>query len=80
MLTDIEIKNFRGFRSLKMNNLGRITLVGGRNGVGKTALLEALWMLSAPDLPDLSDRINEMRGLPSMGRDSVFQACSSITI
>ena len=73
MLTDIEVKNFRGFRSLKMNNLGRITLVGGRNGVGKTALLEALWMLSAPDLPDLSDRINEMRGLPSMGRDSVFR-------
>ena len=73
MLTDIEIKNFRGFRSLKMNNLGRITLVGGRNGVGKTALLEALWMLSAPDLPELSERMNEMRGLPSQGRDSVFQ-------
>lgn len=42
MLTEIEVKNFRGFRSLKMNDLGRITLVGGRNGVGKTALLEAL--------------------------------------
>ena len=72
MLTDIEVKNFRGFRSLKMNDLARITLVGGRNGVGKTALLEALWILSGPDIPELSERINEMRGLPSLGPDSVF--------
>ena len=35
MLTDIEVKNFRGIRSLKMNDLGRITLVGGRNGSGQ---------------------------------------------
>ena len=72
MLTDIEVKNFRGFRSLKMNDLGRVTLVGGRNGVGKTALLEALWMLGGPDLPELGERINEMRGLPSFGPDFAF--------
>lgn len=73
MLTDIEVKNFRGFRSLKMNDLGRITLVGGKNGVGKTALLEALWIFSGPDLPELGERINEMRGLPSQGLESAFQ-------
>ena len=73
MLTDIEVKNFRGFRSLKMNNLGRVTLVAGKNGVGKTALLEALWMLSAPDLPaELTERIGELRGLPSSGPDFAF--------
>ena len=72
MLTDIEVKNFRGFRSLKMNDLGRITLIGGKNGVGKTALLEALWILSGPDLPELGERINVMRGLPSFDPDSVF--------
>ena len=72
MLTDIEVKNFRGFRSLEMNDLGRVTLIGGRNGVGKTALLEALWILSGPDLPELGERINEMRGLPSFDPDSVF--------
>lgn len=73
MLTHIEVKNFRGFHSLKMNELGRITLVAGKNGVGKTALLEALWILSGPDLPELSERINGLRGLPSLGPDSVFQ-------
>ena len=72
MLTDIRVKNFRGLRSLTLDQLGRITLVGGKNGVGKTALLEALWMLSGPDLPELSGRINAMRGLPSLGPESIF--------
>ena len=72
MLTDIRVKNFRGLRSLTLDRLGRITLVGGKNGVGKTALLEAIWMLSGPDLPELSQRINSMRGLPSFGPESIF--------
>ena len=73
MLTDIEVKNFRGFPSLKMNNLGRITLIGGKNGVGKTALLEALWMLGAPDLPsELTQRMGELRGLPASGPAFMF--------
>ena len=72
MLTDIEVKNFRGIRSLEMKDLGRITLIGGKNGVGKTAFLEALWILSGPDLPELSERMNALRGLPSMGPDSTF--------
>ena len=73
MLTDIKVKNFRGLRSLTLDQLGRITLVGGKNGVGKTALLEALWLLSGPDLPELSERINTMRGLPLLGPNYIFQ-------
>ena len=73
MLTEIEVKNFRGIRSLEMNDLGRITLVGGRNGVGKTALLEALWTLGTSDLPaELTELIGELRGLPTMGPYSGF--------
>ena len=41
--------------------------------MGKTALLEALWMLSAPDLPgELTERLGELRGLPSTGPDLAF--------
>ena len=72
MLTRLAVKNFRGLRSLELEQLGRITLIGGKNGTGKTALLEALWLLSGPDLPELGQRINAMRGLPPLSPDSVF--------
>jgi len=38
----IQIKNFRCFDFLKVENLTRINLIGGDNNVGKTAFLEAL--------------------------------------
>jgi hypothetical protein len=45
MVKSIEIKNFKCFKELKVEDLGRITLLGGRNNVGKTAFLEALFLL-----------------------------------
>ena len=72
MLTSLTVKNFRNLRSVTLEQLGRLTLIGGKNGVGKTALLEALWMLSGPDLPELSGRINALRGFPLLSPDTVF--------
>ena len=45
--------------------------------MGKTALLEALWMLSAPDLPgELTERLGELRGLPShLDLTLLFMTC-----
>jgi hypothetical protein len=40
-LTSLRIQNFRGFRDLKINQLGRVNLIVGKNNVGKTSLLEA---------------------------------------
>lgn len=44
-LLNLQIKGFRGLRELTIPNLGRVTLLVGRNGVGKTTILEAvkLW-------------------------------------
>jgi predicted ATPase len=44
VIEEVTIKNFKCFRELSLSDLGRITLIGGRNNVGKTALLEALFM------------------------------------
>ena len=41
-LPSLSINNFRGIRSLKINNFGRVTLLAGQNGVGKTTVLEAI--------------------------------------
>ena len=72
MLTSLTVKNFRNLRSITLERLGRLTLIGGKNGVGKTALLEVLWLLSGPDLPELSARINALRGFPIISPDTVF--------
>ena len=46
MLSSVRIRGYRTFRDLKINRLGRINLFTGKNNVGKTALLEALFLLS----------------------------------
>jgi hypothetical protein len=43
-LNSLEVRNFRGFEHLKIESLGRVNLVVGKNNVGKTSLLEALWL------------------------------------
>ena len=42
MLCSLEITNFRTFSHLVIERLGRVNLIVGKNGVGKTTLLEAL--------------------------------------
>jgi AAA15 family ATPase/GTPase len=44
LLNSLEIKNFRAFEHLKIEKLGRVNLIVGRNSIGKTALLETLWV------------------------------------
>jgi len=57
MITDVLIKNFKCFRNLIVPELGRITLIGGRNNVGKTALLEALFLFL--DMPNPVTVLNQ---------------------
>lgn len=46
-LPSLEIKGFRGIADLSVPRLGRVTLVAGVNGVGKTTLLEAVRVYAA---------------------------------
>jgi hypothetical protein len=45
MLRFLHIKNFRLFRDLKIEPLNGINLIAGENNSGKTAMLEALYLL-----------------------------------
>jgi len=68
MYTSFGIKNFRRIEELAVEPLARVNLIAGKNNVGKTALLEALWLYSGPNLPDLGDRLARFRGIP--GQDT----------
>jgi predicted ATPase len=63
MYKSLHIQNFRCFRDLRIEPLGRVNLVAGKNGVGKTTLLEAIFLLSGPGRPELRFSIRGGRGL-----------------
>lgn len=44
MLSSFRVQNFKCFEDLRLEGLGRINLIAGANNVGKTALLEALYL------------------------------------
>jgi hypothetical protein len=45
-LPSLEVHNFRAFEHLKIEHLGRVNLVTGRNNVGKTSVLEAIHLFA----------------------------------
>jgi predicted ATPase len=63
MIRSIEIRNFRCFKHLKLENVSRLNVIVGDNGVGKTTLLESIFLpLSATT--KLALRYRAQRGLP----------------
>lgn len=67
MLERLRIRNYRAFRDLEVPRLSRVNLVAGRNNVGKTSLLEAVFLLAGAGRPALSMNGNILR---AAGRDS----------
>lgn len=57
MLTQVNLSNFRGFKSLALPELKRVNLIVGHNNSGKTSLLEALLLICEPY------RIHQLPGL-----------------
>ena len=47
MLERLHVRSFRGLRDLEIKRFGRINLVAGKNNVGKTTLLEAIFLLGS---------------------------------
>jgi AAA15 family ATPase/GTPase len=66
MFTKLEINNFRGIRKLELNDFNRINVFVGKNNVGKTTVLEALFLLNGASNAILPLKINGFRGLFSL--------------
>ena len=63
MFKSVRIQNFRQFKDLKLDNLAQINLITGRNGAGKTSLLEAVYLLDGPFDPSRTITIAQFRGI-----------------
>src|SRR3972149_4582212 len=63
MYNSFEVRNFRCFSKLQISDLKRVNLITGVNNIGKTALLEALFLHCGADNPSLALRVNSIRGI-----------------
>ncbi len=66
MLQEVTIKNFKCFKDLYVPELGRMTLISGKNNVGKTSLLEALFLFLDRGSPHMLLRQYGWRGIPKV--------------
>jgi hypothetical protein len=62
MINQIEIRNFRCFKNVKLHGLKRFNFIVGDSGTGKTALLESMF-LAAGGNPQIWFRLRRWRGL-----------------
>ncbi len=63
-LPDLAISGFRGIEDLSISRLGCVTLIAGKNGVGKTTLLDAVRIYAAGGrYPVLADILREREEL-----------------
>ena len=82
---DLSIKGFRGFKDLTIPQLGRVTLITGKNNTGKSSILEALRLHTQDAAPHvlyniLTSREENIRGMDEDDRsydpDNMFHASS----
>lgn len=63
MIKKFSIRNFKCFREITIKSWERINLVAGKNNVGKTALLEAIWLHEGAHNAQLAFAVQKFRGI-----------------
>ena len=66
MIRSIKIRNFKSLKELQISSLSRITLFGGKNNVGKSTLLEAIFLFLDRMNPNMTIRQFNWRGMQNI--------------
>lgn len=72
MINQISFENFRGFNHVKLSDLGKITLISGKNNSGKSSILEGVFLALDYRAPDSFAVLNSVRGLPVLTSPAVL--------
>ncbi len=75
MLRSFTLKNFRCFQNLTLEPLERVNLIAGKNNVGKTSLLEAIFIYINPTNPESLFQLDRLRGI---ARASQFEDAEEV--
>ncbi|SFV59483.1 hypothetical protein MNB_SV-13-13 [hydrothermal vent metagenome] len=69
-IKNIEIKNFKCFENFKAEGFGRVNLIAGKNNVGKTAFMEACYLIqNNPEINLKLKHITRMRYMADILED-----------
>lgn len=60
---NLKISNFRGISKLELSDFSRINVLLGRNSSGKSSILEAIFLLSGSNTPNLTLNVDLFRNL-----------------
>ena len=73
MIKKIHIQNYKLFKSLSLEDLSKILLIGGKNNSGKTSVLEAVYFPLDCLNPGMFFRLLAWRGINSIDTASMFE-------
>lgn len=79
MIKNIEMKGFKKFNSVKLNDLGNINIILGRNNIGKSTILEGIFALTAGEnlAPTFHNLIARRTGGNILGKFDYMERISS---
>ncbi|MDR1871815.1 MAG: AAA family ATPase [Deltaproteobacteria bacterium] len=72
MITKVELNNYRCFNNFSIDKITPITLISGLNNVGKSALLESIFLFYARNSSDVFFKLNKFRQIPPLFHPSQF--------
>ena len=72
MFNRIEIENYKSIANIRLENISDFNVFFGKNNCGKSSLLEAVFLLSSPNLPFLFLNCNKFRGYNKISDFSYF--------
>lgn len=76
-LSSLQVQEFRGFQDLRIEKLGRVNLIVGKNNIGKTSLLEAIQLYATRAHPAILWQILAARD-EDRGNQGIEEALSSV--
>ena len=79
-LSSFEAVHYRGIDGLSLPKLNHVNLITGANGVGKTALIEAIWLFMGRHNTQIAvERENVQRSSQS-NRQIPYRTCRAISL
>ena len=74
MIKSLKIKNFKQFKDFEINDLTLVNLISGKNNVGKSSLLEALFLLIDHSNPEVFLKLNNFRKSESFTDVTIWES------